>query len=112
MTNRKIHGKGGSASSFHGIGDKKDPLSWRVPAEFNDMRHKRGTLSMARGQEKDSAGSQFFICVKDSPDLDNRYTIFGKVLEGMNIVDQIVNVPVDNRDNPIDRIEMEIYICN
>ena len=112
MTNRKIHGKGGAASSFHGIGDKQDPFSWRLPAEFNDMRHERGILSMARGPENNSAGSQFFICVKDAPDLDNRYTIFGKVLEGMDIVDQIVNVPVDNRDNPIDRIEMEIYICN
>jgi peptidyl-prolyl cis-trans isomerase B (cyclophilin B) len=111
-TNRKTHGKGGEASSFFGIGDRREPSSWRVPAEFNDMRHERGIVSMARGPERDSAGSQFFICVKDSPNLDERYTIFAKVLEGMKIVDQIVNTPVDNRDNPIDRIEMEIYICN
>ena len=67
---------------------------------------------MARGSDKNSAGSQFFICVKDAPNLDNRYTVFGKIIEGMEIVDQIVHVRVDLRDNPIDRIEMEVSICN
>ena len=67
---------------------------------------------MARGSDENSAGSQFFICVKDAPNLDNRYTVFGKIIEGMEIVDQIVHVRVDLRDNPINRIEMEVSICN
>ena len=112
LTNRKIHGKGGTAYSYHGVGERKNSATWRLPAEFNDNRHERGMVSMARGPDENSAGSQFFICVKDSPNLDNRYTIFGRVLEGMDIVDKIVTVPVDFRDNPIDRIEMDISICN
>ena len=112
LTNRKIHGKGGAAYSYHGIGDKKKSSTWKLPAEFNSLLHKRGTVSMARGIDEDSAGSQFFICVKDSPNLDNRYTIFGTVLVGMKVVDKIVTVPTDFRDNPINRIEMNISICN
>ena len=112
LSNRKIHGKGGAASSFFGIGDNKDPSSWRLPAEFNEILHERGVLSMARGLNLNSAGSQFFICVADLPNLDGNYTVFGKVLDGMDIVDQIMNVPVDFRDNPIERVEIEITICN
>ena len=112
LSNRKIHGKGGAASSFYGIGDKKDPSSWRLPAEFNEIPHERGVVSMARGLNLNSAGSQFFICVADLPNLDGDYTVFGKVLDGMDIVDQIIKVPVDFRDNPIERVEMEITICN
>ena len=67
---------------------------------------------MARGLNLNSAGSQFFICVTDLPNLDGHYTVFGKVLDGMDILDQIINVPVDFRDNPIERVEMEITICN
>ena len=111
-SNRKIHGMGGAASEYFGIGNKKDPTTWKIPSEFNNIPHKRGILSMARGYKQDSAGSQFFICVQDAPNLDNRYTVFGKIIEGMEIVDEIVNVPVDTKDNPIDRIEMEIYNCN
>lgn len=112
LSNRKIHGKGGSASSYHGIGEKSEPLSWRLPEEFNDLNHKRGTLSMARGFDPNSAGSQFFICQRDLPNLDGEYTIFGKVIDGMNVVDHIAKVNVDFRDNPIKRVEMEISICN
>ncbi len=57
--------------------------------EFNDLPHQRGTLSMARSQDPNSANSQFFICFKDSGFLDRQYTVFGKVIEGMEFVDKI-----------------------
>ena len=57
--------------------------------EFNDLPHERGTLSMARSQNPNSANSQFFICFKPAPFLDRQYTVFGKVLEGMDLIDKI-----------------------
>ena len=57
--------------------------------EFSDLPHERGTLSMARSQDPNSANSQFFICFKAAPFLDRQYTVFGKVIEGMEIVDKI-----------------------
>ena len=57
--------------------------------EFSDLPHQRGTLSMARSQDPNSANSQFFICFKESSFLDRQYTVFGKVIEGMNLVDKI-----------------------
>ena len=60
-----------------------------LPSEFNDIPHLRGTLSMARSQDPNSANSQFFICFKDAPFLDRQYTVFGKVIEGMENVDKI-----------------------
>jgi peptidyl-prolyl cis-trans isomerase B (cyclophilin B) len=74
------------------------------------MPHKKGILSMARSAHPDSAGSQFFICVADAPWLDGQYTVFGKVVSGMDVVDRIVSQPKDRRDNPIERVEMEIKI--
>ncbi len=92
--------------SRHGMGGP----GYTVKAEFNDKPHKRGTLSMARSAHPDSAGSQFFICVADSPFLDKQYTVFGEVVSGMEIADKIVNQPRDKRDNPNERIEMKIKI--
>jgi cyclophilin family peptidyl-prolyl cis-trans isomerase len=57
--------------------------------EFSDLPHERGTLSMARSQDPNSANSQFFICFKEASFLDRQYTVFGKVIEGMDIVDKI-----------------------
>jgi len=57
--------------------------------EFNDLPHERGTLSMARSQDPNSANSQFFICFKEASFLDRQYTVFGKVIEGMDFVDKI-----------------------
>jgi cyclophilin family peptidyl-prolyl cis-trans isomerase len=57
--------------------------------EFSDLPHERGTLSMARSQDPNSANSQFFICFKESSFLDRQYTVFGKVIEGMDLVDKI-----------------------
>jgi peptidyl-prolyl cis-trans isomerase B (cyclophilin B) len=62
----------------------------RVDAEFNDLKHTRGVLSMARSSDPDSAGSQFFLMVADSPHLDGSYSAFGIVLEGMDVLDKIV----------------------
>ena len=60
-----------------------------IEAEFNDMPHKKGTLSMARAQDPNSADSQFFICFDDTPHLDGQYTVWGEVIEGMEFVDSI-----------------------
>ena len=65
---------------------------------------------MARAAHPDSAGSQFFICVAAAPFLDGEYTIFGEVVEGMDVVDKIVSQPKDQRDNPIERVEMKVKI--
>tara|TARA_Y100001970_G_scaffold17659_1_gene19835 strand:+ start:595 stop:1506 length:912 start_codon:yes stop_codon:yes gene_type:complete len=68
---------------------------WSVDAEFSDISHSRGIVSMARSNDINSAGSQFFICIKDTPSLDGKYTVFGQVVEGMDIVDKISTVPTD-----------------
>jgi peptidylprolyl isomerase len=60
-----------------------------LPAEFNDIRHERGTVSMARSSNPNSADSQFFICFAPAPHLDGQYTAFGQVIEGMEFVDRI-----------------------
>lgn len=90
----------------HGMGGP----GYTIKAEFNNKPHKRGTLSMARAANPDSAGSQFFICVKDSPFLDRQYTVFGEVTNGMDVVDNIVSQPRDTNDNPNNRIEMKVKI--
>ncbi len=92
--------------SKHGMGGP----GYTLKAEFNDKQHKRGILSMARAQHPDSAGSQFFICVADAFFLDRQYTVFGEVVSGMEVADQIVSQPRDRADNPIDRIEMKVKV--
>ena len=92
--------------SKHGMGGP----GTTVKAEFSDKPHKRGTLSMARSQDPDSAGSQFFICVADAAFLNKQYTVFGEVASGMAVVDKIVNQPRDGRDNPKERTEMKVKI--
>ena len=89
--------------STHGMGGP----GYTIKAEFNDVSHKRGIVSMARASDPNSAGSQFYIVVKDSSFLDGQYTVFGKVIKGMDVVDQIVSAPRDRRDNPNERIEMK-----
>jgi cyclophilin family peptidyl-prolyl cis-trans isomerase len=92
--NRQIWGTGGPG--------------WKINAEFNEMRHSRGIVSMARSHDPDSAGSQFFIVIKDSYFLDGQYTVFGKVLEGMDIVDKIASTSTDNNDAPLDEQDAEL----
>jgi peptidyl-prolyl cis-trans isomerase B (cyclophilin B) len=83
---------------------------YNVKAEFNDRPHVRGAVSMARSQDPDSAGSQFFIVVKDAPQLNGKYTVFGEVVQGMEVADKIVSQQRDARDNPLERIEMTVKI--
>ena len=68
----------------------------------NDLKHTPGVLSMARAMHPDSAGSQFFIIHKTSPHLDGSYAAFGKVTEGLEVVDKIANTPTDFRDRPLE----------
>ena len=82
-----------------------DP-GYSIPGEFskngfkNDLKHSRGVLSMARSSAPDSAGSQFFIMHEDSPHLDGSYAAFGKVTEGLDIVDKIAAVATNRDDRP------------
>ena len=95
--NRDLHGTGGP--------------DFNIPAEFNDISHKRGICSMARSQHKDSAGSQFFICVANVPYLDGQYTVWGEVISGMDVADKIVALDRDYNDNPIKPAKMnKVYI--
>jgi peptidyl-prolyl cis-trans isomerase B (cyclophilin B) len=83
---------------------------YTIKAEFNAKPHKRGVLSMARSASPDSAGSQFFVVVKDSNFLDRQYTVFGEVESGIEVADTIVSQPRDGNDNPNERIEMKVKI--
>lgn len=85
--NRATHGMGGPPN--------------RVRAEFNDIKHVRGILSAARSNDIHSAGSQFFLMVATSTHLDGQYTAYGEIVEGLDVVDKIVSLPRDNRDNPL-----------
>jgi peptidyl-prolyl cis-trans isomerase B (cyclophilin B) len=92
--------------SSHGMGGP----GHKVKAEFNSKPHKRGIVSMARSNDPDSAGSQFFICVADANFLDWQYTVFGEVVSGMDVADKVVNMKRDGSDNPLERVEMTVAI--
>jgi len=96
QTNKTAYGMGGPG--------------YNVNAEFNDIQHKRGILSMARANDPNSAGSQFYVVVENSFFLDRQYTVFGQVVKGMGVADKIVNQPRDNRDLPVQRVEMTVTI--
>ncbi len=98
---RNLHGTGGPGFS--------------LPPETSDRPHRRGSVSMAKvPRSEDStrdvsdSGSQFFICVEDQGSLDRTYSVFGKVVKGMDVVDQIVAAPRDDRDNPLHPVRMTI----
>ncbi len=79
---------------------------YSVKAEFNATKHERGTVSMARrGDDVNSAGSQFFICFKATPSLDNQYSVFGKVVDGMDVVDKITPRDPGSATTPGDKIK-------
>ena len=79
---------------------------YNLKAEFNSRSHLRGIVSMARSTDPDSAGSQFFIVTSDSTFLDRQYTVFGEVVEGMEVADKIVNLPRDGNDCPKQEAKM------
>jgi peptidyl-prolyl cis-trans isomerase B (cyclophilin B) len=92
---------------------KGDPYTWgtggspnKLKAEFNNIPHKRGIVSMARSNSPDSASSQFFIVVKDSTFLDNNYTVFGQVTKGMDVADKIVSGKTSN-ERPIAPVSID-----
>lgn len=93
----------GGCPKGDGTGGPKD----RIKGEFsangvpNDIKHTRGVLSMARSMDPNSAGSQFFIMHKDAPHLDGQYAAFGKVIEGMETVDEIAETETDYSDRPL-----------
>jgi cyclophilin family peptidyl-prolyl cis-trans isomerase len=87
---------------------------YTLSAEIN-LKNVRGAVAMARlpdavNPERDSNGSQFYICVDDCPSLDNGYTVFGHVIKGMEVADRIANQPRDAHDDPTSRIEMEAHL--
>jgi len=95
---RNLHGTGGPG--------------YTVKAEFSAEKHVRGIVSMARSAHPDSAGSQFYIMVADSSHLDGQYTVFGRVKEGMDVVDKIVASKRDSRDNPLEKVEIKKVTLN
>lgn len=86
-------GYGGSENSIKG--------EFRANGVNNTIRHTRGVISMARSQSPNSASSQFFIMHKDAPYLDGQYAAFGKVVEGIDVVDEIASVETDYNDMPL-----------
>jgi peptidyl-prolyl cis-trans isomerase B (cyclophilin B) len=92
----------------YGTGDP----GYKIPAEFNNRKHTRGVISMARSADPDSAGSQFFLMLGDAPHLDGQYSAFGKVIKGQEVLDKIEAVPVTaspsgEPSKPTERVEIE-----
>jgi len=90
-----------------GGSDKKIKGEFLQNGVNNDLKHERGVLSMARSMMPDSASSQFFICIEAAPHLDGGYAAFGKVVEGMDVVDEIAVVKTDYNDKPVEDVVMK-----
>ena len=80
---------------------------YSINAEFNSKHHARGILSMARSQDPNSAGSQFFICQADCGQLDGQYTVFGNLIKGFDVLDKIATTPTEPPDRPIKRVNID-----
>jgi peptidyl-prolyl cis-trans isomerase B (cyclophilin B) len=95
------------------IGNGTGGPGYAIKGEFtsngfkNDLKHDEGVLSMARAMSPNSAGSQFFVMHKKSPHLDGQYAGFGKVIEGLDIVDKIANTKTDRSDKPVEDIKIK-----
>jgi peptidyl-prolyl cis-trans isomerase B (cyclophilin B) len=91
---------------------------YKIKGEFNangfsnELKHTRGIISMARSQDMNSAGSQFFIMHQDAPHLDGLYAAFGKVVSGIEEVDRIATVKTDTRDRPVDKQQIIKIVIN
>ena len=95
--------KDASKEARWGTGDP----GYKIKAEFNSKSHTRGVLSMARSNDPDSAGSQFFICHGDPKFLDNQYTTFGKLIKGDDVLEKIATTPTKPGDRPVKRMAVE-----
>lgn len=94
----------GGDPSGTGMGGSKKTIKGEFESNGfrNDLKHTRGVLSMARTMDPDSASSQFFIMHQDAPHLDGQYAAFGKVIDGIETVDEIADVKTDYRDKPLE----------
>ena len=92
-----------SKQSRWGTGDP----GYKIKAEFNEKPHIRGVLSMARSQDPNSAGSQFFICHATAKSLDRQYTTFGKLIKGDDVLEKIATTPTAAADRPVKRMNIE-----
>jgi peptidyl-prolyl cis-trans isomerase B (cyclophilin B) len=101
---RRPYGTGGNVGA--------DGKEVRVKAEFNDTNHRRGVVSMARASDPNSASSQFFIVVKDSPFLDHQYSAFGEVVSGMEVADKIAAAPRNAQDRPNQPIRIKKVVLS
>jgi len=88
------------------LGNGTGGPGYSIDFEKADTKHNRGSLAMARSQDPNSAGSQFYICLKALPNLDGNYVVFGKVVKGMDVVDKIAQVETDPRDMPKEKVIM------
>ena len=98
----------------NGMGGAKDNIKgeFRANGHDNPIRHERGVISMARAFDPNSASSQFFIMHADAPHLDGQYAAFGKVVSGMEVVDEIASIPTDYNDRPKSAMRMKkVYIA-
>lgn len=94
----------GGCPSGTGMGSSKNKIigEFKSNGVENNLKHKRGVISMARSADKNSASCQFFIMHQDAPHLDGEYAAFGRVVEGIDVVDQIANVKTDRNDRPLE----------
>jgi peptidylprolyl isomerase/peptidyl-prolyl cis-trans isomerase B (cyclophilin B) len=111
IPNFVIQGGDPNSKSDNRAGYGQGGPGYTVPPEIK-LKHDRGAVAMARlpdsiNPQRESNGSQFYICVAPCPSLDDQYTVFGHVIKGMDIAEKIASQPRDKRDNPLNRIEME-----
>ncbi|MBW6458165.1 MAG: peptidylprolyl isomerase [FCB group bacterium] len=104
--------QGGDINSRDGnrATDGRGGPGYTIRAEFNDISHQPGIVSMARTSDPNSAGSQFFICDGSPNWLDGNYTVFGEIFEGKSIIKEIANLPRDRQDNPLEPVYMRVSI--
>lgn len=111
IKNFMIQGGDPLGTGFGGS-DKKIKGEFAANGVNNPLRHERGVISMARSQSPNSASSQFFIVHKDSPHLDGQYAAFGKVVDGIDVVDEIASVRTDYNDKPLKEQKIKTLTIN